>query len=398
MRHLIIGNGAAGIHAAETIRERDETAAIVLLDREPHRSYYRMMLPDFISGWKELDALFAVKESFYEHNRIDFRPSTEAVSVDASRHSLQTAAGETLEYDRLLIAAGAQPRLPLLPGIHLDGVVSLRTLDQALDIIRRLRDARSAVTLGGGLLGVELARSFNERGIQSNYLIREDRFWPQMLDHAGSSIIEALLARNGIRLAKEETVATIEGESSVRGVVTSRGRQIESQIVGMSVGVAPALGFLEHSGLEIEGGIVVDDGMRTNLPDIYAAGDIAAAFDVAHGEHRVTTSYLNARRQGGVAGANMSGAAESLGGVVPLNLIRIYGLPVACMGISLPPDDSYEVHAGPFPQGDEYRNLVLKDGVLVGATLIGDVRRSRRLEEMIRDQARIDDPVRELLA
>ncbi len=390
MKHMIIGNGGAGIRAAEVIRARDTGADITIVDEEPYRCYYRMMLPDFISGWKEFDAVFTVPESYYRDKRFEFLPSSRVSSVQTGISTVKLVGGRELGYDRLLIASGAFPRRLEVPGVGLDGVVTLRTLDDALNIVERCKTARSAVTLGGGLLGVELARCFNERGLASHYLIREDRFWPQMLDAAGSAIVERLLAKKGVMLATEETIAEIKGERGrVAGVITSKGRELEAQIVGISVGVAPRLAFLAGSGLEMNLGIRVDDHMRTNVPEVFAAGDVAEAYDVVHNEHRINTSYMNARRQGEVAGANMAGGDEAQGGTIPFNLIRIYGLSVTCMGLSLPPDEGYDIFTGPFPQGDQYKKLVLKDDVLVGATLIGDVKEATKLEELIKKGVKV---------
>lgn len=398
MNHVIIGNGGAGIRAAEVIRSRDAEAGITIIDEEPYRCYYRMMLPDFISGWKELDAVFTVPESYYSDKRIEFLPSSRVSNLQPASRTVKLVDGRELAYDRLLIATGAHPRKLEVPGADLDGVVTLRTLDDALGIMERCKATRSAVTLGGGLLGVELARCFNERGLASHYLIREDRFWPQMLDAAGSGIVERLLGKKGMMLATEETISEIKGENGkVAGVVTSRGREIEAQLVGISVGVTPRLDFLEGSGLEANLGIRVDDHMRGNIPEIFAAGDVAEAYDVVHNEHRINTSYMNARRQGEVAGANMAGGDEAQGGTIPFNLIRIYGLSVTCMGLSLPPDEGYDVFTGPFPEGDQYKKLVLKDDVLVGATLIGDVKEATKLEELIKKGVKVTEGKEKLM-
>jgi len=398
MNHVIIGNGGAGIRAAEVIRSRDAEADITIVDEEPYRCYYRMMLPDFISGWKEFNAVFTVPESYYRDKRVEFLPSSRVTAVLPGSRTVKLADGGALDYDRLLIASGAHPRKLEVPGADLDGVVTLRTLDDALGIVERCKNTRSAVTLGGGLLGVELARCFNERGLASHYLIREDRFWPQMLDATGSAIVERLLGKKGMMLSTEETIAEIKGLSGkVAGVVTSQGREIEAQIVGISVGVTPRLDFLEGSGLETNLGIRVDDHMRTNVPEVLAAGDVAEAYDVVHNEHRINTSYMNARRQGEVAGANMAGGDEAQGGTIPFNLIRIYGLAVTCMGLSLPPDEGYDVFTGPFPEGDQYKKLVLKDDVLVGATLIGDVKEATKLEELIKKGVKVTEGKEKLM-
>ena len=389
MRYVIIGNGGAGVRAAQVIRERDPEGDITVVDRERHPSYYRMRLPDYISGWRKRDFVFLVPEDFYREKRIRFLAGESVTALRPGRHEAVLSSGKALPYDRLLVASGARPRELAVPGADLDGVVYLRTLEQAEDIIRRGREARCAVALGGGLLGVELARSFNEMGLETHYLIREDRFWPQMLDRTGSGMVEKVLQERGIVLHKEEGVEEVLGEGGkVAGVRTTGGEVLEADLLGVAIGVVSNLEFLEESGIGVDRGVLVDDRLRSSVPEVFAAGDAAQAFDVVHGEHRVVTSWLNAHRQGEAAGTNMSGGDMVLEGVVPYNVIVIYGLPVACVGLDLPPEDQgYEVLTGDYPKDGRYRKLVLKDGVLVGGTLIGETGEAQALENLVRKQA-----------
>jgi NAD(P)H-nitrite reductase large subunit len=398
MHYVIIGNGGAGLRAARTIRKRDPEGTITMVDGERYPCYYRMRLPDYISGWRERETVFVVKDDFYSENDIELVREDRVTAVDANEHTLSLERGGTMSYDRLLIAAGARPRELTCPGHGLDGVVYLRTLDQAEDIIRRAGEARNAVALGGGLLGVEMARAFNELGLDTHYLIREDRFWPQMLDAAGSSLVEEVLEEKGVVLHKEEGIDGISGDAGrVEKVGTTSGKELGADIVGIAIGVVSNLEFLEGSGLELERGILVDERLRAGLPDIFAAGDIAQALDAASGEHRLVTSWLNTQRQGEVAGINMSGGDAALEGVVPFNVIVIYGLPVASLGLDIPPErEGYEALTGDYPRDGRYRKLVLRDGVLVGGTLIGDIAEAQAIESLIKMQADVS-PYRDRL-
>lgn len=389
MQYLIIGNGGAGLRAAKTVRERDSEGDITIVDTEIHPCYYRMRLPDYISGWKGRDSVFVIKEDFYSENSIRFLTGETVAALRPEKREAVLASGTSLPYDRMLIASGARPRELAVPGADLDGVVYLRTLDQAEDIIRRGKEAVKAVVLGGGLLGVELARAFNEMGLETHYLIREDRFWPQMLDTAGSALVEKVLAEKGVILHKEEGIEEVVGKGGrAEGVRTASGDLLEASLVGVAIGVVSNLEFLEGSGVDVDRGVIVDERLRSNVPDIYAAGDVAQALDAASGEHRVVTSWLNAQRQGEIAGINMSGGDAFLEGVVPYNVIVIYGLPVACIGLDLPPDEEgYEVLTGDYPRDGKYRKLVLRDGILVGATLIGDIVEAQSAEALIKKRA-----------
>jgi NAD(P)H-nitrite reductase large subunit len=398
MHYVIVGNGGAGIRAAQTIRKRDADGKITVVDREGYPSYYRMRLPDYISGWKKRETVFAVGEDFYSDNRIERIWEDAVTEVRADEHEIVLEKAGSLAYDRLLIAAGARPRRLSCPGSELDGVVYLRTLDQAEDIIKRAAKAKSAVALGGGLLGVEMARAFNELGLTTHYLIREDRFWPQMLDAAGSSLVEKVLEEKGIILYKEEGIEAMAGEDGrVSAVNTTAGRELEADLVGIAIGVVSNLEFLEGSGIETDHGVIVDERLRASKPDIFVAGDIAQAYDVASGEHRLVTSYLNTQRQGEVAGTNMSGGSAALSGVIPFNVIVIYGLPVASLGMDVPPgEEGYETFTGDYPKDGKYRKLVLQNGNLVGASLIGDIGEARAIESLIKAKSDIS-PYRDRL-
>ncbi len=388
MDYLIIGNGGSGWRAAQTIRSRDPEGKITIIDSEPHLCYYRMRLPDYISGWRERESLFVVNDAFYSEHEIDLMRSVTATGVDPDKHTVHLDNGDSLSYDRLLISSGAKVRKLECPGYDLDGVVYLRTLDQAEDIIRRGTNASSAVTLGGGLLGVEMARCFNEMGLTSNYLIREDRFWPQMLDKRASSIIELVLEEKGVKLKKEDGIKEILGEGGkVTGVATTAGETLAAGMVGVAIGVQSQIDFLEGSGIETDRGIIVDDHLRTNKPDVYAAGDVAQAYNPVTDKHEVVTSWLNTQRQGDAAGANMSGGDKALGGVIPFNVIIIYGIPVACIGENLPEGEGYEELTGDYPKGNEYRKLILQDNVLVGGILVGKITEAQAMEQLIKMKA-----------
>lgn len=389
MHYLIIGNGGASLRAAQTIRSRDAEGLITMVDSDSHPCYYRMRLPDYISGWKDRDSVFVVKDDFYTQHEVDFIRSTSASEVEPDARIVRLENGDPLSYDRLLIGSGAKARRLSCPGCDLDGVVYLRTLDQAEDIIRRGRTGGYAVALGGGLLGVEMARCFNEMGLESHYLIREDRFWPQMLDLTASHIVERVLEEKGVILHKDDSIEEILGEGGrATAVVTTAGETLQADMVGVAIGVESRIDFLEGSGIETDRGIIVDDHLRTNKPDVYAAGDVAQAHNVVTGKHEVVTSWLNAQRQGQSAGTNMSGGEAALGGVVNYNVIIIYGLPVACIGLNLPPQgEGYESLADGYPKGNEYRKLVLHDGVLVGCMLLGKIDEAPAMEKLIKMKA-----------
>ena len=159
-------------------------------------------------------------------------------------------------------------------------------------------------------------------------------------------------------------------------------------MAGIAIGVISNLEFLEGSGIAADRGVLVDEHLRADAPDVFAAGDIAQAYDAVSGEHRLVTSWMNTQRQGEVAGINMSGGEKALEGVIPFNVIVIYGLPVASLGVDLPPDGKgYEALSGDYPKDGKYRKFILRDGVLVGASLIGDIGEAQAVETLIKMKA-----------
>ncbi len=309
----------------------------------------------------------------------------EHVSPDSRRI---TAGGRAESYDMLLLATGASPRKITCGGSELEGVVTLRTLSDALYIHEICGRGHRAVAVGGGLLGVEIARAFRERGLEVEYLIRENRYWPGMMDETGSRIIENNLEENGLILRKEETVERILGEDGrVSGVRTESGMEIEADVVGIAIGVIPVIEFLEGSGIETDRGIVVGADLQSSAPGVFAAGDVAQAYDPLRGGHTINTSWKKALDQGKIAALNMTGRSEEYKGGIPSNTIRIYGMPVSCLGLANPDGPGYEFFTGPYPRGNVYKKLVSKEGKLAGAILIGDLDGVAMAEKLIRSEA-----------
>ncbi len=383
MRYVVIGNGCAGIEAIKAIRRRDPEGRIILMDPDPNPCYYRPMLPDYACGLKTREELWVVDKGFYAEALVDFMAGRRALEVRPDEAAVIAEGGVRVVFDRLLLACGSRPRLLDCPGADLDGVVYLRTLEQADHTRKIAAESKRAVALGGGLLGVELARLFNELGLETDYLIREDRFWPQMLDEASSAIVEKRLAEKGIRIRKKEGIAGLSGRGRVREAHTTSGEVIEADLIGVAIGVVPNSELLEDSGILTGPGVIVDGHMRSSAEGVFAAGDIAQAYDPVHGEHRINTSWMGARKEGRVAGTNMAGGDEELPGAIAFNIINIYGLPVACLGQNLAEGEGYEHLVREHPQGEAYRKYVLREGRLVGAILIGDITDARILEELI---------------
>ncbi|MBI2865134.1 MAG: NAD(P)/FAD-dependent oxidoreductase [Chloroflexi bacterium] len=385
LRYLIIGSGPAGLRAAEEIRGLAPDGEIFMVSEDSRPPYYRYYLPDVVANTKGEDKLPIHPPEFYLEQRIGLVLGKRVTSVDTQAKSIALADGSSLAYDSLLIATGSFSRPGVWPGADLDGVVYLRHWDEMVDILDRLARSKRGVVAGGGLLGIELAWGFRARGLAVDWLIRDSRFWPQMMDAPASRILEEKVEAAGVSIRKDEEIKDILGVGGkVVAVRTARGEEIPAEVVGVAIGAVPSLQFLAGSDVKIDRGILVDEYLRSSVPDVYAAGDIAQIYDPVHGDYRVHTNWDNAERQGKVAGANMAGQSRKLEGGIDHNLMKLYEVPFVSMGLANPTGEGFDILTKEEP--GTYRKLVLKDGRIVGAALVGDIKGQRAVHDLIVSQ------------
>jgi NAD(P)H-nitrite reductase large subunit len=386
--YLIVGNGVAGTRAAEAIRQRDDKGAIIILGDEPYPFYYRPQLADFAFGRATERSIAAKHDAFYREQRIDVRPGRRVAGVNAKKHQVTLDDGEAVRYDRLLVATGSTPKRGEWPGSDLEGVIALWNLDDAKKIAS-WKGLKRAVVVGENSIGLETARAFRELGAEVTYLVRGDRFWPEMLDADAASIIQQNLAARGLTLRKSEQLASISGSGRVERVTTSNNEVIECQAVGFALGLNPTVGFLEGSGIEVNAGVVADERMQSGARDVFSAGDAAERTDPLSGRKRVQFGWLKAWHEGNVAGANMAGDRQAIGDIPALH-IQIYGTDFLALGENNPaPQAGVHKDTGFFPDMGVYKSVVRRNGTVVGATFLGNVAEAGVIEKMIAQKADI---------
>jgi len=306
--YAIVGGGAASAMAAEAIRKRDPDGSLAIFAREWAPPYQRPPLSkEFLQNRAPLSEVLMLPASWYVENSVELHTGVEAVRIDASRKILTTDAGD-VKYRRLLLATGAVPRTLDIPGITLDGVLTLRTYLDA----QRLRGIRSSaqrvVLIGSGFIGMEVAASLRSSGCEVTVVtIDEALYAPFGADVSGYA--KMLFERHGVPTLFGTSVASIDGKERVTALTLKDGRRIEASAVVVGVGVGPDVTLAEAAGLRVENGIVVDDRLRTSSPEIYAAGDVAR-FPGLAGELIRVEHFDNASSSGAQAGANMTGADE----------------------------------------------------------------------------------------
>jgi len=371
-RYLIVGDGAAGLTAAEEIRRRDADAAIGVFCDDPNPGYFRAALTNFLLGELREDQLWAVAPDFYASRHIE-RVFTRVLRVDPAKREVWCSGNPApLGFDALLVATGARARPPSFPGSHLPGVLTLRTIQDARRVVDTLRgNVRRAVVLGGGALGLEWTHALLERGVHVTLLERAPRFMPRALDAVASDLLAARLRKAGVDVVLGEEVAAAEHAPSgaVGAIVTSSGRRIPCDLVASALGIVPNSELLEQSGVERvgNGAVKVSNTLATSAPGVWAAGDVASV------EGEQLGLWEPARHQGRVAAVNMCGGNEQYLPGVHYFATRLFDLDFARVGeIEEAPARSAQVD---FPRGTghiAYRKLVLEAGRVRGALLIGE--------------------------
>ncbi len=413
-RYLIVGQGVAGIAAAEAIRAADAAGEIVLLSDDPHGYYSRPGLAYYLTGEISRTHLFPWRDENFASLRLR-RVQGQAVALDPIGHLLLLASGSTIAYDRLLLATGSAAQRPRLPGIDLPQVVTLDSLADAERILALAHKAHSAVVVGGGITALEIVEGLHAHCRHVHYLLRGERYWGNVLDEAEGRIVLERLAASGVQVHRHTELAAIEEKRGrVASVLTTNGQRIPCDLVAVAIGVAPRTELARSASLHIDRGLVVDEALRTSNPDIFAAGDVAQVFDPRAGKALLDTLWNTARSHGAVAGQNMAGGSVRYVKPVPLNVTRLAGITTTIIGSVGSGRDADLVGIA---RGDSElwrdlgRALVAEDEqdvnrlrllvgptTLIGAVLMGDQRLSRPLQRLIGEQINITPIRAQLLA
>jgi len=374
---VIVGNGLAGTLAAKTIRELDDSAEIEIFGEERYPYYPRPNLIEYLAGRLTYDKLFAFPEGWTERQQIGVRLSEKISRVWPAERKIETQAGGVRFYDVLLLATGARGALPPVPGIHGPGVFTLRTLDDANDLIAHLGTHQRVVVLGGGLLGLEVARAVRSREKEVVVVEYFDRLLPRQLDPAAAAILKAQIEKDGIALRLGAVVREILGVGGVQGLRLASGEPIAADTVVVAAGIVPDITLARAAGLETGRGIVVDDQMRTSAPGIFAAGDVCEHRGRIHGI--IPAAFEQAR----TAAYNMVGQEKPYAGTVPLNTLKVAGLYVTSVGEIDAEGEGTEALVRALPEAGLYKKIVLREGRLVGGIWMGTKRGAAELGRLV---------------
>jgi len=378
-QYVIVGNGIAGITAAQTIVRADPAAEVHIFGAEPYPYYRRPLLWEFIAGQIEQEALFFRPTAWYTEHGIRLHLGVGVTALNPQAHSLTLADGSSVEYDRLLLATGCRPFTPPFEGVDKKGVYTLRTIEDAISIKEYSQRVATAAIIGGGLLGIETARALTSLNINVSVIEFMPRLLPLQLDTEGAQALQSLLESMGLSILVDAATEAILGDEFPTGVRIKDGRVVDAELVLISTGIRPRIELAREAGLDVNRGVVVDQQMRTSSADIYAAGDVAEFEGTIYG---IIPAAIDQAR---VAAANMvASGSTTYNGTIRSTTLKVAGAELTSMGEYLIEGDEYTQLRHTDEGTGTYRKIVLREGRIVGAILLNDKSRVAPVSQLIK--------------
>jgi len=399
-QYVIIGAGAAGMAAAHAIRRIDKGGGITVLSQESDTPYFRPMIPYLVSNQKRPNQMAMAGHGPFDQPNIDILTNTKVVAVDSANRQIALAGGGRMGYEKVLFATGSRPYVPPeINGIDTPGVFAPRTLADARAMAARAARTRQAVMLGGGLLNLKTAFALLKRGIAVTLVVHSPEVLSQLMDPADAALIRKALIDAGLVIQTGVAATDIQADpAGVVGVALSDGSHLSCQMISIGKGVRPCVDFLQRSGIQIADGIVTDRHTACNMPNAFAAGDVAVSFDPVSGRPMSTALWTHAIEMGRCAGLNMVGVKTAYSGTFGiLNATQVADLPFVSMGTVHTAGQDYEIHRK--SSANTYHKLVFDaEGTrLIGAVLVGDITHAGLYRSLIRDQMDITGRKRHII-
>lgn len=381
-RLIVIGNGMAGARTVEEILARGgrDRFEITVLGDEPHGNYNRIMLSKVLSGNTEANEIMLNPIEWYADNGVTLKTKSRVTAIDRAAKSISTANGETLVYDLLIIATGSRPMLPPIQGMRTEdgklktGVFAFRTIEDCVEIAEYARKCKRATVIGGGLLGLECARGLIEHGAETHVIHLGARLMEAQLDRAAGLMLKKSLETMGLHVHLERSTKCILGEDRVEGLTFADGETLDCCMTVVACGIVPNVELARECGLKVNRGILTDDQMRTEDSSIFSVGECV--------EHRGRVYGLVAPlwHQGQVLADVITGANPNAmyPGSRLATKLKVMGVDLATMGITEPEVDDEVVEFSEARRG-RYKKLIIRDGELVGAILLGETEKAATL-------------------
>ncbi len=377
-RIVIVGGGVAGVFAAEAARRQAPQAEIVLFSAEPHLPYYRLNLSRYLAGEVTKEDLPIHPEAWYAEQRIAWRGGVSITGLDAASKTVTTASGGVERADALVLCAGAVPFRPPFEGVAQEGVLTLRTTEDADRILDGVKAGQTCACIGGGILGIEAAGALARQGARVTLIENGGWLMPRQLNEKAAEQLALILNDKHIHLEKQFVTQAITRESGGWVIRSKEGRTVRAGQVLIAAGIRSSLGLARQAGLDVNNGVVVNAQLQTSAPGIFAAGDVAEFQGVVSGLWNV------AQYQGAIAGANAAGAAQVFGGIPRSNVLKVLGVDLLSLGQIEKTGASDRVIEASQP--GVYDGFIFQKNLLAGAILLGDSSIGAALKKAIEEK------------
>jgi NAD(P)H-nitrite reductase large subunit len=388
---VIIGNGAAGTYAAEQLRKDDAAAEIVMIDDEKYTLYNRVSLPRYLRGVLLEQRVYVRDMEWHTKNRIDLRLETKVTKVDFEGKSVLMDPGGELRYDRLLIATGGRPNPLTVPGAAgAKYLFNFQYFDETKAMVARIPESKVAVVMGGSFIGYELTEAFAFRKLETHWIQRGPWFLRRSLDEPGGKVVSLLAQDAGVQLHYEESIEKLEQQNGQITVTGTKGFSAKADLVGVGLGLTMNIDIFAGTGLETNVGVLTNEFLETNKPDVWAAGDVAEFYDVVSQRHHRMGTWDNSLNHGRHVAKNMLGAKQPYV-EVPTYASGMFNSNISVMGVTTEEEPDAEALVEVDYVGRNYKRLFFLQDKLVGAILVGKMKGRKKVLELISSRTPIDD-------
>ncbi len=389
-RYVIIGNGIAGTTAADTLRKNDPNCSIHLLTNEPYPLYNRVSLPRFLQGVLAEQKVMIRDFAWHEQRNIRLITETMVTEVNTEERVVVTEKGLHLPYDALLVATGGWANPLRVPGVEgCKHIYNFVTLDDTKTIIARMLESRHAVAYGGSFISYELCDGFAMRKLDTTWIMRGPYWLRSSLDPDGGEVVDNIAKKFGVEVIHGDEIECVVPRDGVPAYVrTKKGREIQADVIGVGLGITLNTRILAGTGVELHDGVVVNEYLETNVPGVYAAGDVAEFYDVTIGKHHTMGTWDNAMAHGRIAGLNMAGDRQAYLDV-PTYTSPLFDVNIAVVGTAESNNPELESISlrEPGEKGNEnYRKLFFRENRLVGVLMIGSPKGRKKLVDIVKNQ------------
>ncbi|MGE0684723.1 MAG: NAD(P)/FAD-dependent oxidoreductase [Candidatus Binatia bacterium] len=371
-RYVLIGNSAASLAAVDSIRKFDRQGEITLINREEGPAYSRVALPYYVAGEMSLADLLIRQKPDYGKVGVTFVEKENVVAINPSAKQVELESGKKISYDKLLIGTGSETIAPPIQGLDQVPHHYLWTLDDAIGMKAAAEKAKTAVVIGGGFIGMLAAEALRKLKIRLHIVEMAPILLPQLLDEGAGKLFLQAVRDEGVTVRTGSLVAALAKKNGAIEVTLKNGDAFTVDMAVVATGVRPNVRCLQNGTVTLNKGVLVNEYMQTNHPDIYAAGDVAEAKDFLADDRSIYAIWPTAIDQGRAAGANMAGKRQAYPGSLGMNVVELFNVTLAQLGrFHEGPGDAVKMLA----KGEDgfYRKIVVdKDGTLVGAVYLGD--------------------------